>query len=345
MPIIEGPDRFRLPTGGSSDQNAAVSLKADIQPGENCAVSLNELTRIESVYVDNTRAAASLYMQFDGTQRQLVIPPGAEGCYYTFSGSNSFTISHSSAEFPVRARLRLFSCHQPIYERFPGAARPECPWDVRNISGSSVLGIAYTQPQPVGIGTGGWDTNLLQSGITISDSSVTAKKDIVTFAAIALPARMRHQKLRIGGKWYFELWDKTTYSYAKIGLFNSAQFNGVVANGVIANDFYFAYSSGYYSLFSGPTVLQQNIVDNSFTNAIGFAVDLDAKLVYFRSALGWALNGDPVNGKNGLSINMLTFPIGPGVASDGKTGTFLGSFGNARPFVYNVPQGFLAWNG
>lgn len=347
MTLLTNPNTTKLSSGPGDEGNSASAVSVDVLPGDFLSVQFPGLSRIASLYVDNGRGTAPLFIKWNDTGRLLIVPPGAEGCYYSFSNDNSITVNQPSTEFPVRARLRAFSCHQPVFERFPGAGPLEAPWDVLNVPGSAVLGIQYTIPQPIGIGTGGWDANLLKPGIVITDSSKTAQKDLVSFSDIAIPARMRHQKLRYNGKWYFELSSTVAYPYGIIGVHNAMQFQGNSTAAVPANDLYFAYASGYYSLFSGSAVLYQNIVDNNPINSsgYGFALDLDNKLIYFRSSLGWAQNSDPELGRGGISISGMTFPIGPGVSSNGPTGQYAGSFGNERPFHFAVPRGFLAWNG
>lgn len=349
MPILTNPNIRKLPTGSGGEGNAAAFVAIDVMPGEVCDVEMSGFSRIESLYVDNTRGAAQLFIRFNDTMRQITVPPGAEGCYFTYSADNGFTVQQPSQDFPVRARIRAFSCHQTIFERFPGAGLPECPWDVNNLQGGRVPGILYTQIIPTGLGKGGWDRTLLvpNSAATISDSGNNTGGDVYSVLASALPIRMRQIKARSSGKWYFELSWNGTGGDAGVGLFNTSQFNGVLGNASASNDL-FVNMGGYICLGPAAYSAYPNnplVVPPNGGSPIGFAIDLDAGKAYIRSAEGFVAGSDPVSGVNSIIISGMIKPLLPGISSFGAPGNITIAAGNTHPFWYPLPAGYAPWNG
>lgn len=139
------------------------------------------------------------------------------------------------------------------------------------------------------------------------------------------------------GKYYFEAtWDEFSGSFTGIGIGDASasveNFYGVDAHGLILINNGEVYASG---------ALLTTIQSSSEGQVSGIAIDVDAKLIWFRTAGGnWNNNGsaDPATGTGGLSFpGSGTFYAGVGVQTS-PNDQMTANFGPT--FVGTPPAGF-----
>ena len=354
MPVVSNPVSVALPNGKSLYGNMALRVEYDLQGGENALIDVGgggisaSLDRIESIYVDNSRASVPLYLFFPDTSRALVVPAGAEGCYPTFSRSTSFVIFNNDTTKAIRARMILFACHKEYFERYAGSSLGGSIFksDYFNTPGAPSV---YAPGVPLYKGAT-WDTALARPGVTF-----TALNKRVEFSTSALPALVNHTTHRKAGKWYVELRMTLGGGWANgnpmIGFCNTAYTTGSEPrpdNALVLLD----AITGALAL--GPNANQYSVGGSPVNNCACFAINLDSKRIYARLNSGaWAQGADPVGDTGGFDISTI---IGGGIApafwcasgnpNTACTGNFSGVDGlGGVAFEQAIPAGFLPWNG
>lgn len=356
MPLSSPLNAIRLPQGAPDEGNRVVPIVQNLKPLETVSVgfpsSQPRVSRVASIMVDATKTYTGFEVVFADTGRRIVIPSGSESCHRTFSSDGSFTVQNLDAQFNAIFRAFLFTCPQPVYERFPGAS---LAGDTVQNAGRGEFSInpggkvaTYPYALPVlPLGTA-WDATLATPTAVLSQNSLLAT--LASTPGVAAGA-MRAPAYRSTGKYYFELAISSTFydgaGGVGTGIANAFQGDGKTTRNYA--DILLDQQSGIW--LSGTKIA--SISNQSISNVTnGYALDIDRGLLWITQGNGkWNDNGavpasDPVAGVGGIDVSALPKPWTPMLRNSfgnsytlaAKLLTGLTSLGGG--FAYAVPAGF-----
>lgn len=345
MPIVLIGGLVALPTGPSANANAAQRIECDLFQSEVISIDVGGggyagrvLTRIESIYVDNTRGASSVVFKFSDTSRLIIVPAGAEGCYDTFSRDTSFLVFQSSLTSGVRVRMMLFACRRQEFERFPGAAGIlESKYDVNNAPGGYVAGNPYVPPAPVF--PGNWDAALFIPGVSQNGNHLS-------IVSPGSPTFQRFTSIRNSGIRMFEILCSVSNEggYTGAGVVNDGLTTRVsvlppntIAQKLMAGGIYSGSQAGTaYALGDG-------IDANGKIVAVGINFAQKRMNMWINGAIAHVIQGDG----NGMDITTMLAngPLRPGIVVD-NSGTADYTINTTGNFVYasSYPTGYSPWD-
>jgi len=188
-----------------------------------------------------------------------------------------------------------------------------------------------------------WNPSDKSANIDLTNGNLTATRGAASSGTHAL---VRSTLGRSTGKWVFAVRPVVGAGnlFWRIGLAdasaNLALALGAGTGGVSWTGF------GGTVVRNGTTLTAAEAYSTTNTELM-VAVDLDARLVWFRADNGnWNNNAsyNPATGVGGYDISALTGTLYPGFSDSQPTGQGIANFG-ASNFVNDLPQGFKAWNG
>ena len=336
-----------LPNGPSANGNAMASIEFDLVADEIVSIDVNNgapgqgLSRIESLYVDNTRGGGYLFFVFNDVKRLLIVPPGAEGCYPTYSAASYFRVGQSQSKNGVHVRCKAFACTKFSFERFPGAGGLlQNPLDFNNTNGASTA--AAAAPAQIIPPVTGWSKLFASPKVTfpvfnrVVTNNITAPTTIVWSTS--------HTAATAAGPRYFELTFEGIQTVDGIGLARhteettGAQISTnvlVVSNGIIVNVFPGSnYNSAYeYGVF------QPNGSGAPADSVVGFVIDMLHGAMSVISANNYVAQASHHGlgssyGINLADFNFAAFAYSPAIRLTGSGSSLSCTANTTGPFHY-----------
>ena len=338
---------YRLPQGAPREGNRLVTVQLTLLPGQVASVlpvsDINKLSRVASVLVDATRAYSGFELIFSDTQRRIVVPSGSESCHRTFSADGAFTVRNLDAQYNAIFRAWLFSCPQPVYERFPGAAMQgdvianARAGEFAINPGGQVATSAYAAPA-IPPGTI-WDSTQANPNVVLSNNGLTATIG-------GSPGFIRTPSYRSSGKFYFEfgvIW--AGGGTGGPGFANASQGLGISP---YADLFMDPYGNVY---LSGSNIGKIGSWGNENSQSrSAMAVDIDRGLLWYNlGGNSWAgaggAAGDPAAGTGGFDMSALPKPWALTLAKHNSDGPYsmtlyTGASSIGGGVIRAVPAGF-----
>lgn len=188
------------------------------------------------------------------------------------------------------------------------------------------------------------------ASIALTDGDLTYTSN----AGAAVTAGVRGTTSKSSGKWFFSYDPVTVETGTTRSAIGIARADRVLSNGRQGTD---NLSIGHVpagTVYNTPDNNASIAAYTSAASAVDVAVDIDAKLIWFRVDGGnWnnSASADPATGAGGISFSGKTGPWFPCVTAYSSVALADGSYGKgtlnfgASAFTYAPPAGFTAWNG
>ncbi len=271
-----------------------------------------DLINAKYAVIDNTGINSTVYIEY-GLLRSSV-SPYTRKTFQVYKDQNYLRIIVNSGAVPV------------TFTDFD----PGIPDDVNQVATGIAAGGGVSNPAT-------FDTGFTDPGITLSGANLVATSNTAAHYSTSMV-----QTLRTTGKFYWEI-ASAAFNNPELGMGNHSMplntFGGFDTNSWGVNP-----SNG--NLFYNNAV-HGNIGTSGPNGTCGFAVDLTARLLWFRIGAGnWNGSGtaDPVAGIGGFDISTFTAgSIGP-YASLRTNGDQCTLNTGASPFANPQPTGYGMWN-
>jgi hypothetical protein len=185
-----------------------------------------------------------------------------------------------------------------------------------------------------------WNPSDKSVGITLSGGDLTAKETATTF----LNNNVRAAHSQLTGKYYWEYTCTTfTHANAAIGFTsNATDLNSTLLSGT-TNTCVLSKAGAIWVNGANIGGIAFGTVANG--TVVGIAIDLTAKLVWFRlGASGqWNMSGtaNPATGTGGVSVSAITVAVFPVISVRTLNDQIIANFGDTA-FTGAVPSGFTS---